>query len=150
MSDRHDPSEWIDSDWTDCWKCGGAVPDSEGCRADRRLTFADGTEREPVPYGEGHGHLTYDELLAHFDERISAGQWGPLSTSELIKEREQFVGRWSDAKAEFDDRPCRDCGVALGEFHHPGCPVEECPRCGDRYVECDCETGEKGALEDGS
>jgi len=133
------------TEWSDCWKCGRSVPDADGCTADRRLRFDDGTDAEPVPYGGGHGYLTYEELLAHFDERIAAGQWGPLSTSELVKEREQFTSRWTEAA--FDDRPCRDCGVAVGAFHHPGCAVEECPRCGDRYADCDCETGEKAALD---
>ena len=133
------------NDWTDCWKCGASPPDADGCAPDRSLVFADGTETAPVPYGEGHGFLTYEELVAHFDERIVAGQWGPLSTSELVKEREQFTTRHD--VDEFDRRPCRDCGVSLGEFHHPGCGVEECPNCGDRYVDCECETGEKAALD---
>lgn len=25
---------------------------------------------------------------------------------------------------------CHDCNVLPGYFHHPGCDVEECPRCG--------------------
>lgn len=132
------------TEWTDCWKCGRSPPDAESCSSERRLVFADGAEADPVPYGEGHGYLTYEELVAHFDERIEAGRWGPLSTSELVKEREQFVTRW--AEDDFDRRPCRDCGVAVGRVHHPGCAVEECPHCGDRYAACDCETGEKAAL----
>lgn len=132
------------NEWTDCWKCGREVPDAESCSSDRRLVFDGGAELDPIPYGEGHGYRTYSEMVDHFDERISAGQWGPLSTSELIKEREQFVTRWE--AADFDSRPCRSCGVAVGAVHHPGCTVEECPNCGDRYADCDCETGEKAAL----
>ena len=133
------------NEWTDCWKCGRSLTTADSCTGERVIRFHDDRELEPVPYGEGHGFLTYEELVSHFDERINAGQWGPLSTSELIKEREQFVTR-NDPET-FDVRPCRDCEAALGEIHHPGCAVEECPDCGDRYVECDCDTDEKAALD---
>ncbi len=35
---------------------------------------------------------------------------------------------------------CRDCGVAVGHLHVPGCCVERCPRCrvGQAYGGCEC------------
>lgn len=33
---------------------------------------------------------------------------------------------------------CPDCNVKVGEFHHPGCDIEECPRCGRQLLSCDC------------
>lgn len=33
---------------------------------------------------------------------------------------------------------CPGCGVARGGYHHPFCPVEECPRCGRRLMRCGC------------
>lgn len=33
---------------------------------------------------------------------------------------------------------CGSCGVMKGGYHHPGCEVEECPKCGDKIVSCDC------------
>ena len=35
-------------------------------------------------------------------------------------------------------RRCDDCGVTLGGFHHPGCRIEACPRCGRQLVSCKC------------
>jgi hypothetical protein len=34
--------------------------------------------------------------------------------------------------------PCHDCSVLMGEFHVPGCDVEECPVCHDQLISCEC------------
>ena len=34
--------------------------------------------------------------------------------------------------------PCHDCAILKGEFHVPGCDVEECPICGGQLLTCDC------------
>jgi hypothetical protein len=35
-------------------------------------------------------------------------------------------------------KPCSDCGVVAGSPHHPGCEVEECPKCNGRVISCGC------------
>lgn len=34
---------------------------------------------------------------------------------------------------------CRDCGVAHGGLHHPGCCVAQCTRCDDQRLGCGCD-----------
>jgi hypothetical protein len=33
---------------------------------------------------------------------------------------------------------CHDCNVQIGGFHHPGCDMEECPRCYGQLISCGC------------
>ena len=42
-------------------------------------------------------------------------------------------------EGRFDEyHRCHDCGVLPGEFHHPNCDVEECPRCHQQRLGCGC------------
>ena len=36
------------------------------------------------------------------------------------------------------DNPCKDCGAKDGRFHHPGCELEICPKCGYEVTTCRC------------
>lgn len=33
---------------------------------------------------------------------------------------------------------CHDCNILSGNFHHPGCDKETCPRCAGQLLSCDC------------
>lgn len=35
-------------------------------------------------------------------------------------------------------RYCGDCSAADGEFHGFGCDFEQCPKCGNQLISCDC------------
>jgi len=33
---------------------------------------------------------------------------------------------------------CHDCNCHPGNYHHPGCDMERCPRCGGQLISCGC------------
>ncbi len=44
-----------------------------------------------------------------------------------------------------DTTLCPVCGVADGEFHIPGCPVEVCPWCAGQLTSCNCRFERSGS-----
>jgi hypothetical protein len=42
---------------------------------------------------------------------------------------------------------CHDCDALPGHYHHPGCDMEECPRCHKQLIGCDCEPVEEESSE---
>lgn len=48
-----------------------------------------------------------------------------------------------------DEHPCYDCAVLKGQYHvGPDCAMEQCPRCGDKLAECDCDFLVYGTAEE--
>ncbi len=41
-------------------------------------------------------------------------------------------------RLDADGRRCAGCQAVVGRFHHLGCPVEDCPRCGHQLRHCGC------------
>lgn len=42
----------------------------------------------------------------------------------------------------YGNERCGDCRVIDGGLHHPGCSMEQCPRCHDQLIACPCNTVE--------
>ncbi len=57
---------------------------------------------------------------------------------DRVRFGQETENRWEDFDA------CPECGVSHGGLHHPGCDIEECPRCRTQYLSCDCGEGKDG------
>jgi len=44
-----------------------------------------------------------------------------------------------EAKLEILQSNCPGCDVERGQYHEYGCPLESCPECGSRLLECSCQ-----------
>ena len=45
----------------------------------------------------------------------------------------------NERKLQIAASQCPGCGVAQGALHAYGCPLESCPKCGGRLIECACK-----------
>ena len=43
---------------------------------------------------------------------------------------------------------CSECAVLPGQFHHPGCDTEQCPRCRMLIRDCACASNEAAGEDD--
>ena len=77
------------------------------------------------------------------DMRDAESCGGPLiQIAGRVYERVRFGQESGDRWEEFDF--CPECGVSHGGLHHPGCDIEECPRCRRQYLSCDCGEEDDG------
>lgn len=58
-----------------------------------------------------------------------------------IDERQYERVKYGEEKRSGSAREpfCQGCGTPTGGYHHPGCPVEECPLCKKIVLECECD-----------
>jgi hypothetical protein len=99
--------------------------------------FGQDVTEEDIP------ELTWSGDLVAFRGKKAASFWPEkLKRSQDKKTYLAHVSRirYGDELLDWkaDEKPCHDCFAIKGEFHVPGCDVEECPVCHGQALGCDC------------
>ncbi len=77
------------------------------------------------------------------DKRDAESCGGPMiQVAGQVYDRVRFGQESGNRWEEFDF--CPECGVSHGSLHHPGCDLEECPRCRTQYLSCSCGEADDG------
>jgi hypothetical protein len=95
-----------------------------------------------------------ERLMADDDLVLMFGQRMTLDRAEALGAA-QLVTSFSDADGEYprilfgnesflpssiaDSGPCRHCRTIKGKLHVEVCDYEQCPKCGEQQMSCDCE-----------
>lgn len=90
-------------------------------------------EEGPVFLGEKKEGIADTEVLSYFG----------------YSSNEQFLKKTDDSRTLDEEREffCPACGVAEGEEHLLGCPVEICPWCDSQFTYCNCRFDQLGVEE---
>ncbi len=87
--------------------------------------------------------LTWRGELVDFRGEKAASFWP--AKLEQAQQQQTYVAnvpriRYGDESFNWhaDERPCHDCFAVKGEYHVPGCDVEECPVCHGQALSCQC------------
>jgi hypothetical protein len=64
----------------------------------------------------------------------------PINTVDGLLEPIKFGDEKDPWRKEYATKVlrCGDCATTPGNYHHAGCDIEECPRCGGQILSCDC------------
>lgn len=87
--------------------------------------------------------LTWDGDMVEFRGEKSASFWP--QKLKISQEKKSYLVRiprvrYGDEVLDWKayERPCHDCFAKKGEYHVPGCDVEECPVCHGQAFGCGC------------
>jgi len=117
---------------------------ADGCTANtikiQEVTFA------PIAYGAEEQPMLLHQLQSN--RRFKAYYDAGWLTEDSRRWVEEFlIGRPHAIAASVAEyyalsgglpARCADCGVMLGQAHHPGCDHEECPKCRGQLLGCHC------------
>lgn len=76
------------------------------------------------------------EVAYFWPEKLDQAQDYPSYVASRVLRRIPYGEESDDWPSEI---PCHDCSAMEGEFHVPGCDVEQCPLCGGQALSCDCQ-----------
>ncbi|MHB9150016.1 MAG: toll/interleukin-1 receptor domain-containing protein [Thermoleophilia bacterium] len=106
--------------------------------------FGRDVEQEDLPELTWQGERVEfrgDEVASFWPQKLATSQSITRYVCRLPRIR--YGDESSDWRA--DEFPCHDCAAIKGEYHVPGCDVEECPVCHGQALGCECIEGEASA-----
>jgi hypothetical protein len=80
--------------------------------------------------------------------RTVDGEIAPLPYGKETRNAPPFPGQMQHGIAIDESMRCHDCCTLPGHFHHVGCDWEECPRCHDQAISCECILGDEEENEE--
>lgn len=64
--------------------------------------------------------------------QYSGKEFLPIKYGDEVRFGPDFKSMMPESKC------CRDCNAVKGMYHHPGCDMEECPKCHKQAISCNC------------
>lgn len=97
--------------------------------------FGDDVENEDLPEVTWRGDFVEyrgEEVASFWPAKLEKAQEKTTYLVEIPRIR------YGEEKHRWPGERCHDCAALPGEFHVPGCDVEECPGCGGQAYGCKC------------
>jgi hypothetical protein len=98
------------------------------------------------------GELDEEETKKWAKCEICGKEMSPNNTgcwSTLIDEKgKQYKRQRYGDEGGDTAMPCGDCNATAGSYHHDGCDMENCPKCGGQLLGCGCNFKSVGNMEE--
>jgi hypothetical protein len=81
------------------------------------------------------------QVASFWPKLIENAQHAPVCLVTLPLERIRYGNEkqmWNSKRKLSQVNPCHDCAALPGQYHVPGCDMEECRACGRQSISCGC------------
>ena len=84
--------------------------------------------------------VTYNghEMASMWPKQIERAQHRPFYIVSTVMDRISWGAEKRQGRKRRPITTCHDCGALPGQFHVPGCDMEQCPSCAGQNISCGC------------